>query len=174
MGLGHHEHLNQVLVKSLIPAVSSSGETLNTYNTAQGGASVDTWADGSSTTKFQWQKGIIVINAGTVGTSITCSLYDSDVALTNANGDAQAQKALELTAISEAGIYTAEFSFGHVFASTLARVTTDEDAVRIQRYLSLRAVTVGSCVFSADLILCGNLGGFTTQDNELTVTYVSA
>jgi hypothetical protein len=176
MALGHHEALKNMLICQLIPAAEITSDTVNSYETAQLGAGVDTWQDGEGATKYQWQKGVIVIDVGSMAaSSITCGLYDDNNALTNANGDTNANKLFDLTAITEPGLYVAEFPMSKVFGESLARVVANSDAATVQRYLSLRAVVAGgAAVFSAILILWGNLGGFPVNGTELTKTWVSS
>lgn len=177
MGMGHHEALLNFLIKRLVPSYVKVGAgAINSYETAILGSGVDTWSDGESTTKFQWQKGVIMCDVGELlGTSLTLALYDDDAQLTNANGAANANLVFTLAPITEAGLYVAEFSFGKVFASTLARVVANADANRIQRYLSLRATAAGNgATFSAHLILWGNLGGFPVNGTVLAKTWASS
>lgn len=177
MALGHHEALKNMLIRQLIPAQTvTSGNTLNSYQTAALGEGVDQWQDGSEETKYQWQKGIVVIDVGalTAGT-LTCSLRDDDAELTNANGDTNSNLLFTLTAISEVGLYMAEFPLFKVFPETYARVVANANANTVQRYLSLRAVAAGgNATFSALLILWGNLGGFPVNATVLDKTWVSS
>jgi hypothetical protein len=177
MGMdGRHELLSGLAIKQLIPANTlTTGNTVNSYNTAQLGGSVDSWLD-SDSVLIKPVKGLIIIDVAslTAGT-LTISLRDDNAALTNANGDANSNAAFSLTAIDEAGLYLAEFNFDHVFPETYARVVTHADAAVLQRYLSLRAVAAGgTAVFSAVLVLGQLQRGFPANETVLTPTWVSA
>lgn len=174
MALQRHELLSDLLVHQAIRPQSLNGTT-NTYNTANGGASIDSWSDGSSADMFRFEKGLLIMNVATVGgTNVVFSLRDDGSALTNANGDANSNEVFSCAAITAAGIYVAEFNFDHVFASTYSRVTGDSNAIHIQRYLSVRAVTTGGATLvSACLVLGKNLRGFPTNSTS-TITWVSS
>jgi hypothetical protein len=177
MGMdGRHELLSGLSIRRLIPANTlTAGSTINSYNTAQLGASIDSWLD-SSSSFIKPTKGVIVADvSGLTAGTLTLSLRDDDAALTNSNGDANSNAAFSLAAISAAGLYMAEFDFGHVFDESYARVVTSSNAAVIQRYISLRAVAAGgNATFSAILILGKLYRGFPANATELAITWVSA
>ena len=134
MGMDRHELLSDLLVREAIRPQSLNGTT-NTYNTANGGASIDTWHDGSAVDMHRFKKGVLVMYVGAMtGSSVTFSLRDDGAALTNANGDANSNEVFSVAAITAAGLYVAEWTFGHVFASTTTRATAETNGIHILRF----------------------------------------
>lgn len=163
-----HRELNSALwVKQGIAANTlSAAGTVNTYSAApQPAGSIDSWDGGVILPKRM----MIVANVGTVSTTgtLTVSLYDNDIALTTANGDANANLVATLSDITESGIYYAEINLDHIFPYTA------ETGNYVERYHSIRAVAADAdFTFSVD-VLYGNISkSRPVQDaTALTVTY---
>lgn len=153
-----------LFARGLIAQTLTSGNTTNTYNTANGGASIDCWNSGRC-----WpSRMLLLIDVGalTAGT-LTISLRDDDAALTNANGDANSALVAQLADISATGLYFAEINLAHVFPNT-----TDAQSY-IRRYHSIRATaTGGNATFSVAVVYGFFQGNTPSQGiNELAVSY---
>lgn len=153
-----------LFARGLIAQDLTDGNTINTYNTSQGGASIDCWNSGRC-----WpSRMLLLIDVGSLSAgTLTISLRDDDAALTNANGDANSSLVCQLGAISAAGLYFAEINLAHVFPNT-----TDAQSY-IRRYHSIRAVASGGdAKFSVGVIYSFFQGRTPSQTiDELAVSY---
>lgn len=143
----------------------TSGSTINTYNTGQRTTAIDSWNGG----KIFPKRVMVLLDVGSFSTtgSLTVSLRDASVDLTNATGDASSTLVAQLAAVTTAGLYFAEINLAHVFPDT-----TDAQSY-IRRYHSVRAVAAdANIVFSCVLIYSFFDGTLPTQEaTELAVSY---
>jgi hypothetical protein len=162
-------------VTGLLPALLSSGNTVNTYSVSpQPAAGIDTW-DGGNT---MYNNVILLAHVGIVtGGTLTLSLRDAKAAITTANGDASTYLVGTLATISEPGLYYAEFQIGDkIFDRTYARVLADADNEVVRRHHSVRAVAAGgNFTFGVELIYGFNKRDYPVQAaTELALTWVAA
>jgi hypothetical protein len=174
-GFAHSELCSMLWPVSAIPPIVLTPSTINTYNTAQGGASIDTWQSG----KTLFRNMLMLIDVGEVSgsTTLDISLRDHDAALTNGNGDANSQPVATLTRISAAGLYYAEFIFTHTFDPAVSSARMDDggdEFISVQRYMSVRATatTATSVTFGVICLFGMNSREFPTQSGtKLTITW---
>jgi hypothetical protein len=150
-----HSQLISLLwpVVGIAPCTLFDGQTVNTYSVSpQPAAGIDTWQGGGTL----FYNCMLVINVASITAGILAvSLYDSDVALTTANGDANKQMVGALDDISSAGLYYAEFIFEHVFPASSTRVALNEDNLAIRRHNSIEAIAIGGDVVFSVLAIYG-------------------
>jgi hypothetical protein len=171
----HSQLLSELLVLRGLPTNVLNNTSLSTYETAGGGASLDSWQAG--TTLFKNMLIVVDVGVATGTGGLVVSLYDSPIALTNSNGAANQHKVLDLAAITAVGLYIAEITFSHVFPSTYTRVVAHPTVAHsIMRYLSITSTaTTHSYTHSILVIMGGNLRQFPTQvATTLAATYVSS
>jgi|GEM_PF-6560951 len=172
-----HSQLTSLLwpVVGIAPNSLSAAASVNTYAASpQPAAGIDTWNAGGTL----FRNMLMLINVASVGTggTLAVSLYDSETALTTANGAATAVKVADVATISAIGLYYTEFQFTHVFANTLARVVSDSDNLTVRRYHNVRATAaVDTVLFDVICIYGFNSRDYPVQDaSELAITWVAA
>lgn len=164
--------LSLLWIKQGIVPCSIASTTVDTYDASpQPAGGIDSWDGGA----LRPRNLLLVIDVASLNAGhIDVMLYDSPVAITTANGATVCHKVADLTAITEAGLYVAEFQMDQeIFPDTSARVVAHDEACEIMRYLDVKVTTTGGTAVMSVLCIFGRtLKGFPVQDaTNLAITF---